>query len=153
MSLALPRLTNWIGFGNLFDEIDRMIASDLSPAKIQGFPPYNVKKLDETSFTIEVALAGFSREDIEITQSGNQLYIKGATKSETPDTQFIWKGIAERSFSRSFTIAENVIVKSADLLNGLLVVQLERQIPEEQKLRKIEIGALTAPKSKQLLTE
>ena len=103
-----------------------------------NYPPYNVKKIDDNKYVIEMAVAGFGKQDIELTLEQNKLVIKGETKSDS-DTNYIYKGIADRGFLRQFTLADNVVVDNAQLVNGMLKVWLEHFVPESQKPKKIDI--------------
>lgn len=149
----LPQLASWVGFDRMFDELERATERTM---KTVGYPPYNVKKIDDEHYVVEMAVAGFGRNDIDITMKDGQLVIKGEVKSD-PTAEYIYKGIAERAFERSFTLADSVVVKNASMVNGMLKVWLEHFIPEEKKPKKIEIGETdelkTVAAEKQLLTE
>jgi molecular chaperone IbpA len=109
--------------------------------KIPTYPPYNIKKIDDNKYVIEMAVAGFGKQDLELELQDGTLTIKGNISSE--DADYLYKGIAERGFTRQFTLADTVEVKNADLINGMLKIWLERFIPEEKKAKKINIGATT----------
>ena len=136
MRLSRPLMpANWVGFESLFNDLDRLsLDVDRSP----NWPPYNIKKIDDTNFAIELAISGFSIDDVNITSKENVLVIKGE-QPKSEETGYIYQGIAKRNFSRTFTIADNVFVKNASLANGMLAVHLERIIPEEKKVRTIKI--------------
>ena len=126
-----------VGFDNAFERFN----TQLKHTQGSNFPPYNIKKLDNFNWTIEMALAGFSKKDIEINMEDGILNIKSvveATKDKDEDG-VIHKGIAKRYFSKSFTIADDVEVKGAELKDGLLKVSLERIVPESKKPRTINI--------------
>jgi len=125
-----------IGFEPILKRLAEM--SDAMP-KIPTYPPYNIKKVDENKYVIELAVAGFGKQDLELELQDGTLTIKGNVSSE--DADYIYKGIAERAFTRQFTLADTVEVKNADLINGMLKIWLERFIPEEKKPKKINIGA------------
>lgn len=115
-----------------------------------GYPPFNLEKLDEHSYRITLAVAGFSMDDLDITVANDQLTISGVN-SKTDDTHtYLHKGIASRNFSRSFVLADHVHVTSASLENGLLTVDLHHEIPEALKPRKIEISSKNVIESKPL---
>lgn len=117
-----------------------------------GFPPFNILKTSETHFTIELALAGYTQEDIDIELREDVLTITGDGRDNVDravENEYVHRGISARKFIRKFTIASDVVVKDAALENGLLKIHLERIIPEEKKPRKITIGN----SEKQLLTE
>lgn len=125
-----------VGFDRLFDELDRQYANS---ANI-GYPPYNILKLDENNYTIELAVAGFSMDELNITQTRNELLVEGVPYTkETNNSGYLHKGIANRSFKRVFALADHVEVKSAMLELGILKIDLERVVPEELKPRKISI--------------
>ena len=102
------------------------------------YPPYNIKKVDETRYVIELAVAGFGKSEIDIELQEGLLRVTG--KCDSPEsTEYLYKGIAERGFKREFTLADNVEVKSSTLVNGMLKIWLEAFIPEEKKAKKVEI--------------
>ena len=130
--------TRVLGFEPLFDRLQRLSeTSDRS----SGYPPYNIRK-DGNHFAIEVAVAGLSKEDIQIELSDSILSVSyDGPKTETANEccEVIYQGIAQRAFKQQFTLAEDVVVQGAELVNGLLIVNLEKIIPEEKKARMIEI--------------
>lgn len=139
-----------IGFDNVFKKLQEV--SDHLP-KIPTYPPYNIVKVDDTKYIIEIAVAGFGQQDIEIELQDGTLTVKGNLESKEAN-DYLFKGIADRAFTRSFTLAETVQVKNADLLNGMLKIWLERFVPEEKKPRKIPINSDKEDGStKQFLTE
>jgi len=141
------QLINWepfkpfsVGFDNLFDDFDRMLS--FNSASINHYPPYNIRKLNDTDYVIELAVAGFGKKDIEVKSVENTLTIKSVDKKQEvldKDESVLHQGISKRSFTRSFTIADDVIVKGADLKDGLLSVKLEKIIPDEKKPKIINI--------------
>jgi molecular chaperone IbpA len=145
---SLP--THWVGFDNIFSELDRLTQDQLK--KIPNWPPYNIRKIDDDHYSIELAVAGFGRSDIDITTKDNELVIKGEVKAD-PDATYVHKGIAERAFERSFTLADSVVVKNASLVNGMLKVWLEHIIPEEKKPKKVEINDADTPDLKTVSTK
>ena len=130
-----------VGFDSIFEEFDRMLES---PERYNSnYPPYNIHKLSDNDYKIEVALAGYSRDDIEIELKDNTLTVRNKTKEKVVNDEsngVIHKGISTRQFERSFTISEDIKVKNADLKNGLLNIDLERIVPEEKKPRLININ-------------
>ena len=121
-----------VGFDSIFDEFDRMLES--TERYSSNYPPYNIKRLNDTEYKIEVALAGYSKDDIEIELKDNTLTVRNKTTDKTIDEKgngVIHKGISTRQFERSFTISEDIKVKGAELKNGLLAIELERIIPDE----------------------
>ena len=127
-----------IGFDNIFDRL-----FDMDLTRDSGYPPYNIRKINELQYAIELALAGFSKSDIEVEVTDGQLTIRSKENIEKDDStdSFVHKGIAKRSFMRSFSLSDDIIVKGADLKDGMLIVELERVIPDEKKPRLIQIGS------------
>lgn len=104
------------------------------------YPPFNLKKTDENKYVIEMAVAGFAKQDIEITLEDNKLVIKGNSSTDSKDDQqYLHLGIANRAFTRQFTLADNVEIDNAEMINGMLKIWLEHIIPEDKKPRKIEV--------------
>ena len=129
-----------VGFDSIFEEFDRMLES--TERYNSNYPPYNIRRVNENDYKIEVALAGYSRDDIELELKENTLTVRNKKKEKVVNEEgngVIHKGISTRQFERSFTISEDIKVKNAELLNGLLNIDLERIIPEEKKARLIDI--------------
>ena len=129
-----------VGFDSIFEEFDRMLES--TERYSSNYPPYNIHKLNDNNYKIEVALAGYSKDDIELELKDSTLTIRNKTKEKVINENgngVIHKGISTRQFERSFTISEDMKVKNAELKNGLLNIDLERIIPEEKKPRLIDI--------------
>ena len=129
-------LPSLLGFESAFAALDN--ASHLLTSGASAFPPVNVVKKDEYNFVVELAVAGYKLDEIDITAEKNSLKVSGK-KTETDDRQYLVKGIAGRSFSRQFVLSDTVVVRGAELADGILSIQLENVIPEEQKPRKISI--------------
>jgi molecular chaperone IbpA len=126
-----------------FDEFDRLFDSVFSTNnKGATYPPYNIVKHDKNIYQITMAIAGFDQDQINISQEGNLLTVKGVMGSDKEEdrTEFLYRGIANRNFERKFELADTVKVIKADLKNGLLSIDLEREIPEHQKPRNIQIN-------------
>tara|TARA_R110001592_G_scaffold47587_8_gene150655 strand:- start:1379 stop:1873 length:495 start_codon:yes stop_codon:yes gene_type:complete len=121
---------------------DRMIERmrDTSPGGQTSYPPYNIVKLDDDQYELQLAIAGFTYDDIDIQIKEGILTIEGKKETPEDDVQYIHRGISARSFSRVFTLADSVVVNGADLIDGVLSVKLENVIPEAKKPRKIEIN-------------
>ena len=136
-----------VGFDHLFTHFEHMLdaTGSMSESRL-NFPPYNILKTGDYTYDIEVALAGFTKDDIEVKIEENTLSVMSLGKND--DKNILHRGISKRSFNRTFTIADDIVVKSADLRDGLLRVQLERIIPEEKKPRIIEINAGESSKKK-----
>jgi len=130
-----------MGFSVGFDSIfDRLFDMDLT--RDSGYPPYNIRKINEVQYVIEIALAGFSKEDIEVEVTEGNLAVRSKKDEQTNgDDSFVHKGIAKRSFLRSWTLSDDIIIKGADLKDGMLIINLEKEIPEEKKPRLIQIGS------------
>jgi molecular chaperone IbpA len=125
-----------------FDRLSQMLESSLVSDQGTAYPPYNIVKLDDDNYRITMAVAGFAEKDIDITAKENQLIVSGkaAPRTEKKDTVFLHRGIAERAFERRFQLADHIRVSGASLDNGLLNVDLVREIPEAAKPRKIAIA-------------
>jgi molecular chaperone IbpA len=121
----------FIGFDKMFDRITNTTSNQ------SGFPPYNVRKVDEDTYVVELAVAGFNKHGIEITEHDGVLTIKGERPEDVEE--YLHKGIAGRKFTRSFTLAEYMFVDSADLNDGMLYVVVKREVPEEKKPKTIKI--------------
>ena len=124
-----------------FDHLAHLIESANTNSKQAGYPPYNIELLRENLYRISMAVSGFSAQELHIQSQPNTLVISGNKANEDDSRQFLYQGIAERSFERRFQLADYVKVTSAAMENGLLHVELEREIPEAMKARKIEIGS------------
>jgi molecular chaperone IbpA len=138
-----PLFRQTVGFDRLFDHLAQ--TGGLEPAP--NYPPYNIERTGENAYRVTLAVAGFSKDDLSIETRENALTIRGAQQSgpEGQTREFLHQGIAARAFERRFQLAEHVFATGAHLENGLLYVDLVREIPEAQKPRKIDIGA--APRS------
>ena len=136
-----------VGFDNVFDQLEYMMEDRFfDKGTVGNFPPYNIVKTGENTYDVELALAGFNKNDIEVVTSYvgcNNLTVKSKKQDNAeeidPDGNMIHRGISKRMFSRSFTISNDVEVKGAELKDGLLKVSLERIIPEHKKAKTIEI--------------
>lgn len=127
-----------VGFDDMFDRISEFHESVAK--NIPNYPPYNIKKTGDNTYVIEMAVAGFGKQDIEITTEDDKLVIKGNVESdETPQDDLLWQGLAFRPFTRMFTLNDQVEVNNAEMINGLLKVTLERIIPESKKPKKVEV--------------
>ena len=136
-SLLFPKLDHFmIGFDPM---IDMLQAAAKDVAKYApSYPPYNIKQIKENKYVIEMAVAGFSKTDIEITLEGNKMIVKGATNDDD-DQNYLHKGIANRSFERQFTLADKIEIKDAEIANGMLRVWLENMIKTQDVIKKIGI--------------
>ena len=131
-----------IGFDDMFDQFENMLGNGHLSMQ-SNYPPYNIRKTGKDNYAIEVALAGFSKEDVEVEFEDKLLTVKtkevDKTQDQNSDGEIIHKGISQRHFARSFTIADDVKVGEAKLKDGLLTISCERIIPEHKKRKLIEI--------------
>ncbi len=143
LAFNFPRDT-FLGFDQLFNTL-----TEINPdvARGSGYPPYNVIKNDDGHFLIEIAVAGFSKHDIDLTLEGGVLTVTGNKKTGTDKREYTHRGISARGFERAFTLADTIKVIGADIVDGLLVIILENNIPEEDKPQTINLGALSAAQS------
>jgi len=136
-----PLYRSTIGFDRLFSMIDQAAAYDAAPS----YPPYDIERTGEDSYRISIAVAGFAEKDLMVETKDNTLSVRGArgahAEGEVPKTEVLYRGIASRSFERRFQLAEHVQVTKASLENGLLHIDLLREVPEARKPRQIPIGA------------
>ena len=133
-----PLYRSTVGFDRLFDMLAEGVRSD--------WPPYDIEKKGENEYAISMAVAGFGPDEIELTQHGTQLLVSGQRKGEPGARQVLHQGLASRAFKQTFNLAEHVRVASANLENGLLSIELVREVPERLKPRRIAIGsAVPAP--------
>ena len=125
----------------MFDHFEHMMDDSFFGRSVANFPPYNIVKTGENTYDVELALAGFNKRDIEVEYKENLLTVKSKKQEETKDEDgnVIHRGISKRMFSKSFTIANDVEVKGAELKDGLLKVSMERIIPEHKKAKLIDI--------------
>ena len=130
-----------VGFDDMFDHFEHMMDDSFFGRSVGNFPPYNIVKTGENTYDVELALAGFNKKDIEVEYKENLLTVKSKKQEEAKDEDgnIIHRGISKRMFSKSFTIANDVEVKGAELKDGLLKVSMERIIPEHKKAKLIDI--------------
>ena len=126
-----------IGFDSMFDRL--LGPSTQHVTNNQGFPPYNIRKDGDIKYFIEMAVAGLSEEDLEVELKESVLQIRSKQSTED-EANYVHRGIAKRTFERAFTLSDDVVVKGCDLNNGMLIVELEKVIPEEKRARLIPIG-------------
>lgn len=124
-----------IGFDSMFNTLERRYAN--SPQT--NYPPYNVARIDENHYDIEMAVTGFEKSEIEVTVEANELTIRGERASNDSEPEYLHRGLALRNFERSFTLAEHMKIVKAEIKNGILLIQIEREIPDELKPRVIDI--------------
>jgi molecular chaperone IbpA len=128
-----------VGFDNIFDHFNL----HLDNTRTVNYPPYNINKIDEFNWQIQMALAGFGKKDINITTADNQLTVESVKDKDTKDVEdndgLLFKGISKRQFKKAFTLADEVKVISAELKDGMLLIDLEKIVPEEKKPKTIKI--------------
>ena len=132
-----PLYRSTVGFDRLFDLLD-------AGAARPDYPPHDIEKKGENEYRITMAVAGFKQDEIQLTQHGVNLYVSGQKAAQQGDRQMLHRGIAGRSFKQTFSLAEHVKVAGASLEDGLLSIDLVREVPEQLKPRRIEIGATPA---------
>lgn len=156
-SFAKTLLPSSVGFDDMFRNLETVTRT--MQKGLSSYPPYNIKKVDENKYVIEVAVAGFGKQDLELELREGVLSIKGTHTLDTLTRDgineiYYHKGIADRAFTRQFTLADTVEIKNAELINGMLKVWLENIIPESKKPKKIDItDAAEESSTKQFLTE
>ena len=123
-----------IGFDSMFNRL-----MNFPTQQDSGYPPYNIRKVDEYNYVIELALAGFSESDIEVEVKDGTLTVRSKEDKSTDESQYVHRGIAQRSFSKTWTLSDDMVVKGAEFKNGLLNINLEKVVPEEKKPRIVPI--------------
>ena len=123
-----------VGYDKMFDNLSRYVDNSVTST---GFPPYNIRKEGDYHYVIEMALAGFSKEDIEVEVADGTLSVRSDKKDDAADN--LYRGISFRKFNRKFTLSDDIVVNDAALDNGMLTINLERIVPEEKKPRLIEV--------------
>ncbi len=140
-----PLYRHSVGFDRMAKTLDTMLQFEQTGS---GYPPFNIEKTDENNYRITLAVAGFTADEIDIESKESALVIKGVKAESEEEAEYLHRGIAQRAFERRFQLADYVRVKDASLENGLLHVDLEREVPEALKPRKIEIGGAKAKTKK-----
>lgn len=125
-----------VGFDRIFDDMERRYANSIS----NNYPPYNIARLQDNLYEIEMAVTGFEKDEIKVTVEQNELTVTGENRDDTDVTvEYLHRGLALRNFERKFTLAEHMKIVSATIKNGVLQIRIEREIPEEMKPRMIDI--------------
>jgi molecular chaperone IbpA len=145
-AFSFPR-SHFIGFDHIWNDIARL--SEMSDNKL--YPPHNVVRKDETHFSVELALAGYSKDDLTVEVKDGILVVAGGKTDGEQEREYLHRGISAKKFTRTFRLSEHVVVDGADFKDGLLVIDLRVEIPEEKRPRQITIGKTKG--KKQLLTE
>ena len=139
----------FVGFDDQLGKMQKF--HDEIAKNIPNYPPYNIKKTGDNSYTIELAVAGFGQADIDIELADGKLIVRGNASNESDDSEnFLFKGIANRAFTRSFVLNDEIVVNDAEMINGMLKIALERIVPEAKQPKKIPVRQKT---EKQLLQE
>ena len=138
----------FVGFDDQFTRLQK-IHDDITK-NIPNYPPYNIRKTGDNTYTIEMAVAGFGQSEIDIEIDGGKLIVRGNVSADNEANDYLFKGIASRAFTRAFAIDDQIEVKDAELFNGMLRIALERLVPEEKKPKKV---AVKTKGQKQMLTE
>jgi molecular chaperone IbpA len=133
----VPLYQSTLGFDKFFDDVEKLLTMDIQKST---FPPHNILKLDDTRYIVELAIAGFSKDEIDISVNSGVLTVKGEKEDKESDVQYLHKGIGTRSFTKTITVADTIEVKGAEFKDGILRIGLENVVPEHKKPRKIEIG-------------
>lgn len=143
----------FVGYDKIFNEASKI--HDEFAKYVSNYPPYNIRKIDENKYVIELAVAGFCRSDIEIEFVDDKLIIRGNSGNLDDSSDYLFKGISNRAFTRTFSLNDSIEIKGAEMLNGILQIVLERIIPDHKKPKKIEIKEpeSTNSSNRQLLTE
>ncbi len=141
-----PLYRSVVGFDRLADLLDAA-----STEAATGYPPYNIERTGENAYRIEIAVAGFKAEDLNIEVKENLLTVQGRKAANDEAKRYLHRGLAERNFERRFQLADYVVVQDADLANGLLSISLKRELPEALKPRRIEIGGAKTAKVSPLI--
>ena len=142
----------FVGFDDSFNKMAKL--HDEVTKNIPNYPPYNIRKTGDNTYVIEIAVAGFGKQEIDITFEDNKLIVAGNTKDDGDN--FLFRGIANRAFTRTFALDDQIEIQDAALINGMLKIALERIIPEHKKPKKIEVKdaeSKTKKSTKQFLTE
>ena len=148
-----PLFHQTLGFENFIRDVEKLLDNDIKTHTNNSFPPHNIVKLDDSHYVVELAVAGFSKDDIEITVDNGTLSIKGNQTNKDETVNYLHRGIGMRSFTKNITIAETIEVRGAEFKDGILRVGLENIIPEHKKPRKIAIGESLSNFAPQLLQE
>ena len=141
----------FVGFDNIFNELERLV-DGTAPTRNTSFPPHNIIKLDDNRYVVEMAVAGFGQDEVDVEIHDGTLIVKGEKKDQT-EVDYLYRGIATRSFTKSIRLSESIEVRGAQFKDGILKIALENVIPEHKKPRKIELSKELNFTKKQLLTE
>jgi len=140
-TLSLPQILNYtIGFDRTFNRLEsNLLGGNQNYQRQDNYPPYNIKKVDDFNYIIELAVAAFGKKDIDVKLADGALSIKSNKDEDAEAEEMLHKGISTRNFERRFTLADDIVIQSAKLKDGLLSIELEQIVPEDKKPRTIEI--------------
>ena len=153
MTLTIPFAHSTLGFERFFDEVDALLRDTTTTKTQTQFPPHNIIKLDDSRYVVELAIAGFGKDEIDITVDDGRLTIKGNKANKDESIQYLHRGIGTRSFTKTLTVADTIDVRGAEFKDGILRIGLENIVPDHKKPRKIEIGSELKEFKPQLLNE
>ena len=128
----------FVGFDNIFNELERLV-DGTAPTRNTSFPPHNIIKLDDNKYVVEMAVAGFGQDEVDVEIHDGTLIVKGEKKDQT-EVDYLYRGIATRSFTKSIRLSESIEVRGAQFKDGILRIALENIIPEHKKPRKVEFS-------------
>ena len=141
----------FVGFDNIFNELERLV-DGTTPTRNTSFPPHNIIKVDDNKYVVEMAVAGFGQDEVDVEIQDGTLIVKGEKKDQT-EVDYLYRGIATRSFTKSIRLSESIEVRGAQFKDGILRIALENIIPEHKKPRKIEFSKELNFNKQQLLKE
>ena len=125
-----------VGFSDVFENLEKV---SKQVQKAASYPPYNIKRIDDNKYVIELAVAGFAKSDVEVTLEGNKLVVKGVANDDETQEDYLFKGIANRGFTREFTLADRVEIENAELINGMLKIGLANMVKVQDAVKKIAV--------------
>ena len=128
----------FVGFDNIFNELERLV-DGTAPTRNTSFPPHNIIKLDDNKYVVEMAVAGFGQDEVDVELQDGTLIVKGEKKDQT-EVDYVYRGIATRSFTKSIRLNDSIEVRGAQFKDGILKIALENIIPEHKKPRKVEFS-------------
>ena len=138
-NLTAGDLERFMGLSVGFDRMFNRMMNSPTTQQESGYPPYNIRKVDDYNYVIEIALAGFSERDIEVKVADGVISVSSKEDKDTDKNQYVHRGIARRTFSKNWTLSDDMIVNGAEFQNGLLNINLEKVVPEEKKPRIVPI--------------
>lgn len=141
-----------IGFDNFFNKLTQANSSN-AWKNVATYPPYNIRKIDDNNYSIDLAIAGFGKQNLDIELQDGVLIVKGEMNAPDDESTYLYKGISTRAFTRKFTLADTIVVKDAHIINGILKIMLENIIPDSKKPKKIQIGESENSSEKTFLQE